>query len=92
MKTADLDKRVDLYFLLRVTWGIHSYAAENLINHGRVTIDGHVVQARWARNHWRVRQLRGRVLKCPRGEIVLYGSRPDRGEIVSEQLELGRNA
>jgi hypothetical protein len=89
MKPAELDRRVNLYTVLQKTWGINQMAAENLINHGHVRIDGHVVQKVWAKNHWTVRQLRGRMLSSPRGQVRLFGSRPDRGEPVNEQLQFG---
>jgi hypothetical protein len=89
MRRDRMDDYADIYAVLRLTWGINQMAADSLLHHGHVKIDGHVIAARWCRNHWRKRQLVGRILECPRGQVRLYGSALDRGEILSEQLKLG---
>lgn len=75
MSASSDARKVDLYRVLKTTWGIDSFAAANLFARGQVSIDGYTVPAPWARGHWTERQLRGRVLKCVRGEVRLYGSR-----------------
>lgn len=62
------------------------YAAENMIGRGQVTIDGFVVPVPWARGHWTEKQLWGRMLRCQKGEVRLFGSRIVRD---NEQLQLG---
>jgi hypothetical protein len=73
--SASSERTVDLVKVLKQHFGVEEYAAVNLLAHGNVTIDGHCVQMPWARNHWTEAQLYGRMLKCPRGEARLFGSR-----------------
>lgn len=81
------DAPADLYRVLWETWGIDSFAAGNMLSHGRVTIDGYTVPAPWARGHWTQRQLCGRMLKCVRGEVRLYGG--GRHIAQHDQMRLG---
>lgn len=83
--TPASSRHVDLFRVLRQTWGIEEYAAALMIGRGGVSIDGHCVSLAWARGHWTEEQLYGRMLKCSRGEVRLFGSRLVRHD---EQLEL----
>lgn len=73
MTNRQLDRKVDIHRVLKESFGVGSLAAERLIQDGQVLIDGHVVLPQWARGHWSVRQLRGRMLHClPRGQTRLF--------------------
>lgn len=68
-------KKVNLVKVLERLIGCKSYAANCLITHGQVKIDGHTVRPQWV-NHWTEDQLRGRMLEIAgRGEFRLFGSR-----------------
>lgn len=71
--SSNPDAPADLYRVLFETWGIDSFAAGNMFARGQVSIDGHTVPGPWAKGHWTHRQLTGRMLKCVRGEVRLYG-------------------
>lgn len=87
-----LNEYVDLFAVLKTAYGIESFAATNLIAHGHVKIDGFTVPLPWAKGHWRKRQVVGKMLSCPRGQIRLYGSASATHEIINQQLKLTRNA
>lgn len=75
MRTAELETTVDLYKVVKKAWGIEEIAADRLVSDGQLTIDGNVVRAEWMRDHWTVRQLYGRMMRCPqRGSYRLFGS------------------
>lgn len=77
MTEAQLSQRVDLHKVLKDAFGVGSVAASRLIHDGQVQIDGHVVLPHWARGHWTVQQLRGRMLSFPqRGQIRLFDKVP----------------
>jgi hypothetical protein len=65
---------VDIAKLMRVAFGTSEIAVMCMVSHGQVRIDGHVMRAQWMK-HWTAEQLQGRVLKCPRGEYRIVGSR-----------------
>lgn len=65
---------VDIARLMRDAFGASSEAVMAMVGHGQVFIDGHCIAARWL-NHWTAEQLQGRMLKCPRGEYRILGSR-----------------
>lgn len=86
---ASSEPKANLYRVLKHAWGIESYAAGMLFAKGGVSIDGFVVPTDWAKGHWTEKQLAGRMLKCVRGEVRLYGSQRA-PVIVDQQLELVR--
>lgn len=65
---------VDIAKLMAEAFGASEIAVMCMVNHGQVYIDGHCMRPRWL-NHWTPEQLHGRVLKCPRGEYRIVGSR-----------------
>ncbi len=77
MTPEQLDGKVDLHKVLKQAFGVESLAASRLIHDGQVQIDGHVVWPQYARGHWTVRQLRGRMLSIPqRGQTRLFDGIP----------------
>lgn len=81
------DAPADLFRVLREAWGIDSFAAGNMFARGQVSIDGFTVPSDWARGHWTRGQLVGRMLKCVRGEVRLYGGGRHIGQY--DQMRLG---
>jgi hypothetical protein len=67
-------KKVNLVKVMAQKFGCGSYAVQCMVAHGSVTIDGHTVQPGWLRVLTE-EQVYGRMLKCPRGEARLIGSR-----------------
>lgn len=65
MTERQLNRPVDLYREMKLAFGAAYPAAWRLIHDGQVQIDGHVVLEQWAKDHWRVRQLQGRMLSIP---------------------------
>lgn len=79
---------VDIILVLMSSFSVSAEAAEGMIAHGQVYIDGHCMRLQWVR-HWTRGQLYGRMLKCPRGEYRMMGGRL---EAHWEQMRIGQDA
>lgn len=74
------DRVADLMSVLTRDFDMSRYAAQCLLAHGQVSIDGYTIQPTDVRR-WKIRQLRGRMLKAGRHERRLYS---DGGRISAD--------
>lgn len=81
-------EKADLYKVLWRAFRVDYFVANNMFAHGQVKIDGYVVPAPWAKNHWTTSQLSGRTLSCVYGQVRLYGP-AGVCLVVNQQLEFG---